>query len=356
MMTRTRTSMKMLAVALICATLLPFVSAADAAADATAADDAKQEQPKQEQQKLDPWRIDTVCDSSNCTYPQMWQGLGCDAKIEEERFNANLFNESTWMLLRGTYQGTMGPTASSLSTHANMEYENDVPTTSGFQVRTYVGFIPGGGKIVYAGQNIAKGTWIWNGDVQGAEIPSAKLFRHFVLSLPPTLGCQMLMRCYPQALADSDDDSVSQVRVPFDSDQTLGVYMMCDFDDASFLGENPNPNVGCSVSNLEEHSSIDSGCPRNLFALEDIPAGDPFLVDMSQRMYKPGFGLFGFEDFEFTENMKNEARKVSDPDDDDDDDDDDEEYDGEYEYINVEDRDPEEKEAGGSGATTGDEL
>jgi len=315
---------------------------------------SEQTQQQKQQQKKDPWRIDNVCDTSNCTYPQLWEGLECDKMPTDYQF----FNHSKWMLLRGAYQGTVGPQQSSLGLT-----DNDVSTYSGFMVDTYMGYTPeNGGRIIFAGENIPAGTHVWDGTEQGARFGTGKLFRHFVLSLPPDLGCQMLIRCYPQrtflnpdGTESYDDDDEKKMQ-----NAKMDVHMMCDFDESSFFGNNPDPNLGCEDEHVAEYEkegkSLKGGCNRHLFALEDIPAGDPLLVDILDMMYADGFEMLGLVGYSMENLATNERMDDGDDDEYDDEDDDDEEDD---EDDNKEpEKSSKEKESGASKSEdpTKDEL
>ena len=230
------------------------------------------------------WKIPgTPLSRTTGTTDDFWQFLKCDAIFATTR---PLHNESTWMLLRGAYQGIVGPLQSSIV----LSESNGVSYESGFQVPYYTGFVPGGvGRGVFAGQPIPQNTWVWTASKNSARFHSGADFRQFLLSIPTHLACDVLIWSYCQYI---------------DDDQTE-LAIQCDLEDGSFVntgddtygedhdmydGELGRANIGCR----EEHYDLHEGSyMQNLYALRDIEAGEQILVDYQEFSVAEGWEEFG---------------------------------------------------------------
>jgi len=127
-----------------------------------------------------------------------------------------LHNESTWMLLRGAYQGVAGPMKSTIgrsvdsgivSNSDNKNYRTSMSYESGFRIPYYTGQVPNGvGRGVFAALPIDKGTHIWTASTNSARFHSGQDFRQFLISIPTDLACDVLIWSYVQYVYDDSEN------------------------------------------------------------------------------------------------------------------------------------------------------
>jgi hypothetical protein len=103
--------------------------------------------------------------------------LDCDS-LEGDR---PVHNESIWMLLRGVYQGIVGPARSSIL--------QPLSTNNGFAVDFLVKQSEGKGRGVFAAQDIAKGQLVYSAAPQMAKFHHGFHYRKFLQAIPRDLAC-----------------------------------------------------------------------------------------------------------------------------------------------------------------------
>ena len=122
------------------------------------------------------------------TLLDMWDRLDCDDLFEEEHRPAH--NESTWMLLRGAYIGSMSDEVEMKAYDENRLYGN--------------GFRPGSvevrvddekGRGVYAKELFKEGELVWEG-LFTACFANGMAYRRFLRSIPHDLACDVFQWAY----------------------------------------------------------------------------------------------------------------------------------------------------------------
>ena len=201
-----------------------------------------------------------------------------------------LHNESTWMLLRGAYQGVAGPMKSTIgrsvdsgivSNSDNKNYRTSMSYESGFRIPYYTGQVPNGvGRGVFAALPIDKGTHIWTASTNSARFHSGQDFRQFLISIPTDLACDVLIWSYVQYVYDDSENEKLAIQ--------------CDLDDGSFVNTADIPEEA-NVGTASGHDEVNDGKmqAQNLFALRDIEAGEQLLVDYGEFAVPEGWEKFG---------------------------------------------------------------
>ena len=253
----------------------------------------------------DAWRLPgTPLSRTTGTTDEFWEHLKCDDIFATTR---PLHNESTWMLLRGAYQGIVGPRQSSIRVisqkNNNKRANNSVNYKSGFHVPYYTGQVPGGvGRGVFAAVPIAKDTLVWTAETNSARFTTGAQFRQFLLSIPTDLACDVLIWSYCQYIDDDDGGGGDDEK---EEDSKWKLAIQCDLDDGSFV----NTGDDTVYENYEEDDFEDGelgaaniGYPEhlrdlyegeNLYALRDIEAGEQILVNYGEFAVPEGWEEFG---------------------------------------------------------------
>ena len=259
----------------------------------------------------DAWRLPgTPLSRTTGTTDDFWEHLQCDDVFATTR---PLHNESTWMLLRGAYQGIVGPHQSSIVPKANNNNNNNnnssVSYESGFFVPYYTGQVPGGvGRGVFTARPIAKDTLVWTADTNSARFTTGAQFRQFLLSIPTDLACDVLIWSYCLYIDDDDDDDDAdsdEENANNNEQEERKLAIQCDLDDGSFV----NTGDDTIYENYEEEDFEDGelgvaniGYPEhlrdlyeeeNLYALRDIEAGEQILVNYGEFAVPEGWKEFG---------------------------------------------------------------
>jgi hypothetical protein len=209
----------------------------------------------------DPWLLSTNVNSHSGNYDDFWAQLDCDAvfaKDEQDKGRGRarpIHDQSTWVLLRGIYQGIVGPSYSSLDETRMSE--------NGFEVKVKAEEIAGKGRGVVALEDIPKGTVVWDSYLT-ARFPSAVEYRRFLASLPRELACDVMIWAYAENYSYKDDENDDGFVVPpFLGTRTLiGV----DLDEGSFM----NTKDDSTPKNIEN---------RYYTAIRLIKAGEELIVD-----------------------------------------------------------------------------
>lgn len=192
-------------------------------------------------------------------YGDLWDYFDCDEVFETER---PIHNQSTWMLLRGAYQGVVGPDRSSI---APLSHEN------GFQVSFEVQQFHDKGRGLVATQKVKKGDLVWTARRQTARFGDGPSYRRFLASIPTDLACDVIQWAYVQA---------------------FGVPLICvDLDECSFMNNGSyEANIGCIPEAAE---LLPGGCKENYFALRDIEVGEELLCSYGEFAISDGWEWFG---------------------------------------------------------------
>ena len=200
------------------------------------------------------------------TEDDIWnKTLHCDQYYHADA-DRPIHNESTWMMLRGVYQGVVGPHVSSIA--------QPLSTTNGFFVDYQVKHSPGRGRGVFAAQDIHKGQLVYTETMQKATFSTGHNYRRFLQSLPPDLACDVMEWAYVQQV-----------------DQ--GLIICVDLDEGALLndGRKQETNIGCdpeAAAKLNGHV-----CGVSDFALRDIQKGEELLVAYDDFDAPDGWSSFG---------------------------------------------------------------
>jgi len=192
-----------------------------------------------------------------------------------------LWDDAMWVYLRGLYTSIVGPWAS-------MHLLED-----GFAVPVYLGYHPRMGRGVFAAQDIAKGTKIWD-EQYSAEFTEAWQMRTFLLSVPQDLACDLLQWCYGMKAEGSSPH---------------GGVVYCDLDMGSFLNtgssvddvnlvELPQSNATVSDVTATTNGKLTKTRMEELgkhatYAKRDIKAGEQLLTNYAEFDFDHAWRLIG---------------------------------------------------------------
>jgi len=187
--------------------------------------------------------------------PEIGKAMGCEI---EDGMPDPIHGEQEFMLLRGAYQAIVGPRASTLRSTL---YGN------GYVVPIYVGYHPLMGRGVFAEAPIAFGTKIWDERHTGC-FEEGWQFRNFLLSIPVQLACDVMMWSYVLRLENNTK-----------------VTVCCDLDESSFT----NQASRTRQLNVYEDQTVE---PSNLYAIDDIDAGEQLLTTYGDFAFADGWKHF----------------------------------------------------------------
>jgi hypothetical protein len=205
------------------------------------------------EKELDPWFIESGVDSEHGNLFGLFEALECNTIFQEAR---PIPSEAEWMLLRGAYQGVVGPFYSTIPI--------DETFYNGFHAPIYVDFVEGRGRGVVAKENIKAGSLIWTGEAT-ACFRTGQEDRKFLASIPNGLACDVLVWAYIETV-DSENQDYKMIQV--------------DLDEASFF----NTISGVDEKNVDASSGV---------ALRDIRAGEELLVDYKDFAWDLSWHEFG---------------------------------------------------------------
>lgn len=199
------------------------------------------------------------------TDEQIWDEiLNCDQYFKGNR---PIHNESVWMMLRGVYQGIVGPEGSSI--------QQPLSTEHGFSVDVIVDYSPGKGRGVFANQDIRKGQLVYSEWKQKAQFATGKDFRRFLQSIPEDLACDVLEWAYVENINGKN------------------LTICLDVDEGALLnngGKRSETNIGCDE---EAAKKLNMDCELHDFALRDIRKGEELLCDYADFDEPDGWREFG---------------------------------------------------------------
>ncbi len=213
--------------------------------------------------------FDEMCNEHGelCEVDQIFDFYDCGEVLSSTR---PVHNESTWMLLRGTYIATVGVESSTITFPPSYH--------SGFRVPFYVDQHPEAGRGVFASEPIKRGQLIWTSLAQSARFKTGGEYRHFLSSLPGDLVCDLIIWCYPMYEDLKDHDSAR---------------IACDLDEGSFINHSyikSEYNFGCDKKAAKNH---EGGCTFNFFAKRDIKAGEEIRANYNEFAHGGKWDLFG---------------------------------------------------------------
>jgi len=204
------------------------------------------------------------------TVAEFWHYLHCDSIMGVAR---PIHNESTWMVLKGTYQGVVGPALSSLghvstSTASTAVQQPPEGFFVAYEVKQTVH-----GRGIFATQFIKKGQLVYSAANQTAIFRTGHQYRIFLASVPPELACDVMNWAYIADFAklkgENTDDEEVRIAVELDP----GCF--CNH------GGDEMANIGCNKQ-IAAASNLEGGCVDNMFALKDINSGDEILCHYGQ--------------------------------------------------------------------------
>ncbi|GKY95664.1 hypothetical protein MPSEU_000527400 [Mayamaea pseudoterrestris] len=147
--------------------------------------------------------------TANYTVNDLWTYyFQCDDIFEDER---PVHNESMWMLLRGVYQGIVGPAKASIA--------QPLSTVSGFYIDYDVDQTDDKGRGVFADQDIRKGQLVYTARRQMAKFSNGYEYRRFLRSIPADLACDVIQWAYVENLTKDN------------------LTICCDLDEGSIIND-----------------------------------------------------------------------------------------------------------------------
>lgn len=186
----------------------------------------------------------------------LWHKYDCDAIFTSPR---PIHNASTWMLLRGAYEATVGYEDSSLPA---------VSHEHGFNVPFEAVILPKKGRGIIAADFIPNGELVW-GYKQMAMFDNGKSYEWFLYSIPQDLACDVIQWAY--VLSSSRGNMIS-----------------VDLDEGSFINDefaDETKNVGCNREG-------DRSCEFGLFAFRDIEKGEEILCSYNDFHLDDSYSFF----------------------------------------------------------------
>lgn len=192
-----------------------------------------------------PWAV-KGCHPSNCSHYDLYEGRGCND------YNRSIhYKTIDYAVAVGAYIATVGPNRSSIG---SIDYE------SGMKVPFKVDHSPGRGRGLFATEEVAEGTVIWESR-NTALFYKEEQFVKFAACLPDALVCDLLQWCYtsfykPAAVPESVGH---------------GPWLSCDLDEGALL----------NTADTEDEKNVyfdmtETGELLKLYALRRITTGEEF--------------------------------------------------------------------------------
>jgi hypothetical protein len=192
--------------------------------------------------------------------PDLWDHFECDNHYESP---GPLYNQETWMNLRQVYHDVVGSTESSIG--------SPVLEGDGFSVSVQVKQSESKGWSLFATQDIKKGEHIWSGMKQEALFDDGVDFKTFLARIPVAIACDHLKDLgFIQPFGLDSDSMQRGSRISAILDDRAFVNTRDAADDS----DDDLANAGCMS---EWKDRYPGGCDQNLFALQDIGAGQEII-------------------------------------------------------------------------------
>lgn len=208
----------------------------------------------------------------NWTIDQIEDHLECEDILDEVGWQ--IPTKETWSMLREAYRNLVGAEMSSI-----------LPTDekTDFLVPYKVDFIPGKGRGVIATAPILKGTLIWTSHERySARFPNGAMYRKFLSVIPTVWACEIFEWSYVEEVGGSN---LSQLTIT------------TDLNDGAFM--NTKWNIGDPDENTGYDQELSKNYPgdwkKNIFALQDIEAGEELMVHYGDFADPKGWALFGIQ-------------------------------------------------------------
>lgn len=234
----------------------------------------------------DPWFLSEDAASELGDYDDFWEELDCDEVLADGK-ERPIHEQWTWMLLRGVYQGIVGPNYSTIDADRILE--------NGFQVPVTVQQIPGKGRGIVALEDIPEGTLVWKGR-HTARFPSPVEFRRFLATLPNDLACDVMIWAYVEDHDDYEDTTTTEDH---------------DYDETTITDDNHHASIpplfflgtrSVITVDLDEGALIntrDTTTEKNIDNLSYtsnrlIKAGEELIVDYSDFEKSGSWAAVGF--------------------------------------------------------------
>eukprot|EP00527_Entomoneis_sp_CCMP2396_P007610 CAMPEP_0198137426 /NCGR_PEP_ID=MMETSP1443-20131203/905_1 /TAXON_ID=186043 /ORGANISM="Entomoneis sp., Strain CCMP2396" /LENGTH=266 /DNA_ID=CAMNT_0043798835 /DNA_START=86 /DNA_END=886 /DNA_ORIENTATION=- len=203
---------------------------------------------------LQPLDIDDASiGGGSLSLDDIYDHLGCEDIWESTR---PLYNETTWGLLRETYQ---------------RQHVWEILNVN-FVPRYYAAQTRDKGRGVFASRDIKKGEIVCSGSSNYAVFHSGSSYRKFVFALPADSACDAMEWSWVESQWENGEAAI----------------FIC-LDEASLVnsGSRKEPhNIGCPLANTSE-------CQFNDYALRDIASGEEILCDYSSFANPEGWKQFG---------------------------------------------------------------
>lgn len=207
----------------------------------------------------------------NWTIDEIDEHLGCQEILDEVGWP--IPSHETWVMLRNVYRSIAGNASSILVTDEKPD----------FFVPYKVELISGKGRGVIATAPIKKGTLIWTSNEHySARFPNGEMYRKFLSAIPPEWACDLIDWSYIEEVRGSN---LSQLTITTDLNNGSFMNTKWNYDD-------PEENTGF-VQELSK--DVPGDWKKNIFALQDIAAGEELMVHYADFADPSAWHLFGLQ-------------------------------------------------------------
>ena len=192
-----------------------------------------------------PWAVEG-CHPSNCSHFDLYEVRGCND------YNRSIhYKTIDYAVAVGAYIATVGPKRSSIGSR---DYE------SGMKVPFKVDHSPGRGRGLFATEEVAEGTVIWESR-NTALFYKEEQFLKFAACLPDAIVCDLLQWCYTSFYKPAlVPESVGH-----------GPWISCDLDEGALLN-----SADTEVEKNVYFDMNETGELFKLYALRRINTGEEF--------------------------------------------------------------------------------
>jgi hypothetical protein len=245
--------------------------------DATPGDMSDENQFQTHTGEKQPW-----LEEDEWTQDEIWWHLDCSRIFEGDR---SIHNESTWAMMKGIYQGLVGPELSTI---------NPLTLRNGFSFDVEVKQAENKGRGVFAKQKILKGQHVLSTDGQRACFDDGTSYRQFLALLPPDLSCDIMNWAY--VTDESKIEKLGDWDYEDDEDVDPANLGLCvELDESALLNsggwiEGEDANIAWSKE-LSEADGREFG--NDYYALRDIEDGEELLIDYNHFDVPEGWAWFG---------------------------------------------------------------